>query len=156
MHYPYQIKSQQQYENDYALSIKNPKEFWANVAQHFTWFKPYDTVLNWEFNTPDVKWFEGGKLNITYNCLDRHAATHPDKVAFIFEPNDINQRTQKITYAQLLQQVSQTCYALQSIGVQKGSRVIIYMGMVPQLAITLLACARMGAVHSVVFGGFSA
>jgi acetyl-CoA synthetase len=156
MHYPYQITSLQQYESEYALSVTDPDTFWSRVANHFTWFKPFDNVLQWEFETPDIKWFSGGKLNITFNCLDRHVATHPDKVAFIFEPNDVNQKSETITYAELLQRVSNTCYMLQNMGVVKGSRVIIYMGMIPQLAITLLACARMGAIHSVVFGGFSA
>ncbi len=151
-----QIKSFQEYKQVYQKSIENPEEFWADIASHFTWRKPWEKILEWDFNIPDVKWFSGGKLNITENCIDRHAAAHPDRMALIWEPNNPHDQVRRFTYAELLKEVSKCAHALQSLGIEKGDRVCIYMPMVPELAFTVLACARIGAIHSVVFAGFSA
>jgi acetyl-CoA synthetase len=153
---PYQIRSLDQYNMAYAYSKSNPEEFWAGVAEHFEWRKKWDKVLSWNFEEPSVKWFEGGKLNITENCLDRHAATQGDKPAIIWEPNDPEDHHRIITYKDLLHKVNQFANVLKNNGIKKGDRVCLYMGMIPELAIAVLACARIGAVHSVIFGGFSA
>lgn len=153
---PYQIRSIDQYNMAYAYSKANPEEFWAGVAEHFEWQKKWDKVLSWNFEEPSVKWFEGGKLNITENCLDRHAATQGDKPAIIWEPNDPEDHHRVITYKDLLHKVNQFANVLKNNGIKKGDRVCLYMGMIPELAIAVLACARIGAVHSVIFGGFSA
>src|SRR6187200_1964059 len=156
MSYPFQIKSQEQYEKAYRESVDRPEEFWASVAENFQWRKKWDKVLNWNFKEPNIKWFEGGKLNITENCLDRHIARLGDSPAIIWEPNDPKEATRTLTYAELLFKVKQFSQVLKNNGVKKGDRVCIYMGMVPELAIAVLSCARIGAIHSVVFGGFSA
>lgn len=156
MHYPYQIKSREEYDTVYKKSVDDPEGFWAEIAENFTWRKKWDKVLEWNFMEPDIKWFAGGKLNITENCLDRWAKTQPDTPAIIWEPNDPKQDSRTITYAQLLKQVIEFAVVLKNNGVQKGDRVCIYMPMVPELAIAMLACARIGAIHNVVFGGFSA
>jgi acetyl-CoA synthetase len=153
---PYQIRSLDQYNMAYAYSKSNPEEFWAGVAEHFDWRKKWDKVLSWNFEEPSIKWFEGGKLNITENCLDRHAATQGDKPAIIWEPNDPEDHHRVITYKDLLHKVNQFANVLKNNGIKKGDRVCLYMGMIPELAIAVLACARIGAVHSVIFGGFSA
>lgn len=153
---PYRINSFEEYESAYKKSVEDPEGFWADIASNFHWSKPWDKVLDWEFKTPDVKWFEGGKTNITYNCLDRHLATRGDQVAFIWEPNDPNDGVVRLTYRQLYEEVCRTANALKSLGIEKGDRVCFYMPMVPELAIGILACARIGAIHSVVFAGFSA
>jgi acetyl-CoA synthetase len=150
------IKSFDQYKQEYAHSVAHPEDFWAEKASHFTWKKKWDKVLDWDFVNHDVKWFTGGQLNITENCLDRHLATQPDKPAIIWEPNDPNDAGKTLTYKELHEQVCQFANVLKSHGVQKGDRVCLYMPMVPELAIATLACARIGAIHSVVFGGFSA
>lgn len=150
------ISSFEAYQSKYKQSINDPAGFWDEVAQEFVWKKPYNQVCKWEFETPDVQWFIGGKLNITENCLDRHLATKGDKVALIWEPNDPHQSVVKYTYRALHSKVCAFANALKSQGIQKGDRIIIYMPMVPELTIAVLACARIGAVHSVVFAGFSA
>jgi len=150
------ISSQSDYQQVYQESVQQPEKFWANVAEDFVWRKKWDTVLEWDFNKPEVKWFVGGKLNITENCLDRHLATRGDQVAYYWEPNDINGKAVSFTYKQLHEQVCKFANVLKNNGAQKGDKICIYMPMVPELAIALLACARIGAVHSVVFGGFSA
>ncbi len=156
MYVPYQIRSLDQYKMAYEYSISNPEEFWAGVAEHFTWRKPWDKVLEWNFEEPSIKWFSGGKLNITENCLDRHVAQNGDKPAIIWEPNDPEDHHRILTYKDLLNKVVQFSNVLKNNGVKKGDRVCLYMGMIPELAIAILACARIGAVHSVIFGGFSA
>jgi len=156
MSYPYQIKSLQDYHKQYKRSVEHPELFWEEVAQHFTWQKKWDKVLSWEFKTPSVKWFEGAKLNITENCLDRYVLLQPDVPAIIWESNDPEEHHRILTYKELHFKVCQFAHVLKNNGVKKGDRVCIYMGMIPELAIALLACARIGAIHSIVFGGFSA
>jgi acetyl-CoA synthetase len=156
MSVPYQIRSLDQYNMAYSYSLTHPEEFWAGVAEHFVWRKKWDKVLDWNFTDPSIKWFEGGKLNITENCLDRHIATMGDKPAIIWEPNDPEDAHRILTYKDLLNKVMQFANVLKNNGVKKGDRVCLYMGMIPELAIAVLACARIGAVHSVIFGGFSA
>jgi acetyl-CoA synthetase len=156
MSYPYQIKTFEQYQQDYKKSIDDPSGFWAGVAENFQWKKKWDTVLDWNFREPKIEWFKGGKLNITENCLDRHIATKGDQPALLWEPNAPDERNRTLSYKKLLEKVCQFAQVLKNNGVQKGDRVCIYMGMIPELAIAVLACARIGAIHSVVFGGFSA
>ena len=156
MSYPYQITSQAQYEQAYKESIENPEKFWAAIAEHFQWRKKWDKVLEWNFNEPKIEWFKGGKLNITENCIDRHLSTLGEKPAIIWEPNDPTDRVRIVTYNRLHKRVCQVAQMLRNNGVQKGDRVCIYMGMVPELAYAVLGCARIGAIHSVIFGGFSA
>lgn len=156
MSYPYQIKSLAEYREAYQRSIQDPAAFWDSVAEHFTWRKKWDTTLEWNFNEPDVKWFQGGKLNITENCLDRHLEKLGNQPAIIWEPNSPDEQPRVITYKKLHERVCQFTQVLKNNGVKKGDRVCLYMGMIPELAIAVLACARMGAIHSVVFGGFSA
>jgi acetyl-CoA synthetase len=151
-----QINSFEEYQQVYKRSVEDPEGFWAEQASTFSWKKPWDKVLSWDFRKPDVQWFVGGKLNITENCLDRHLETRGDQVAIIFEPNDVHAPARTYTYRELYKAVNQTANALKSMGIQKGDRVCFYMPMVPELAIGILACARVGAVHSVVFAGFSA
>ena len=156
MSYPYQIKDLAGYHDAYQKSIQDPNAFWGEVAGHFTWHKKWDKVSNWNFKDPSIQWFEGGKLNITENCLDRHLTTMGDKPAIIWEPNDPAEQHRTLTYKQLHIKVCQFAQVLYNNGVKKGDRVCIYMGMIPELAIAVLACARIGAIHSVIFGGFSA
>ena len=155
MSYPYQIKTLAQYHEAYEKSIANPEAFWEEVASHFVWKKKWEKVCDWNFIEPHVKWFLGGKLNITENCLDRHIAALGDKPAIIWEPNDPEEHHRVLTYKELLFKVKQFANVLKNNGVKKGDRVCIYMGMVPELTIAVLACARIGAIHSVIFGGFS-
>ena len=150
------IHNFEEYQKVYQYSIEHPEDFWNEIAQHFHWRKKWDKVLEWNFTEPRVKWFINGKLNITENCLDIPAQKHPNKIAFYFEPNDPNDLSYSITYKELLEKVCQLSNALKEIGVQKGDRVAIYMPMIPEAVIAMLACARIGAIHSVVFGGFSA
>jgi acetyl-CoA synthetase len=150
------IKSLQEYHTNYAESIANPEQFWDNIAQTFTWKKPWDKTLEWNFEEPNVKWFINGKLNITENCLDRHLKTNPNKTAIIWESNNPNEESIKLTYKELHQKVCQFANVLKNNGAKKGDRICIYMPMVPELAIATIACARIGAIHSVVFAGFSA
>lgn len=151
-----QVKSLAEYKDAYQRSVNDPEGFWAAQAETFQWQKKWDKTLDWNFKDPDVKWFVGGKLNITENCLDRHLADRGDQVAILFEPNDPSQANVSYTYKELHAAVCKTANALKASGIQKGDRVCFYMPMVPELAISVLACARIGAIHSVVFAGFSA
>jgi acetyl-CoA synthetase len=153
----YHIKHLEEYWQVYRKSVRNPESFWEEIAEeHFLWRKKWDKVLSWDFSKPEVKWFEGAQLNITENCIDRHLATRADKTAILFEPNDPNEGAQHISYRQLHERVSKFANVLKSQGVEKGDRVCIYLPMIPELAVSVLACARIGAIHSVVFAGFSA
>lgn len=154
--YPYQITSLEAYHKAYAESIAQPETFWAAVAKHFVWQKPWDKVVEWEFETPKIEWFKGAKLNISENCLDRHLEHHAQDTALIWEPNNPNTAALHISYQALYDKVNLMANVLKNNGVQKGDRVCIYMGMIPELAIACLACARIGAIHTVIFGGFSA
>lgn len=156
MPYPYQINSFEEYQRVYKESVENPEAFWASVAENFVWRKKWDKVLDWNFTEPRNEWFKGGKLNITENCLDRHLAERGNIPAIIWESNDPNEKQRILTYSILHKRVCQFAQVLINNGVQKGDRVCIYMGMIPELAIAVLACARIGAIHSVIFGGFSA
>ena len=156
MSYPYQIKSFDQYKSDYNRSIEDPEGFWGKVAENFVWKKKWDRVLEWNFTEPKIEWYKGAKLNITENCIDRHLDSMADKPAIIWEPNNPEERTRVVTYARLHKRVCQFAQVLKNNGVKKGDRVCIYMGMVPELAYAVLGCARIGAIHSVIFGGFSA
>ena len=156
MAYPYQIKSYEQYTSTYRKSVEDPEGFWEDVASHFLWRKKWNKVLEWDFNDYYSRWFIGGKLNITENCLDRHLGMLGSTPAIIWEPNDPEEHHRILTYRELYNKVIQFSNVLKNNGVQKGDRVCLYMGMVPELAIAVLACARVGAIHSVIFGGFSA
>lgn len=156
MDYPFQIKSLEAYHTAYKKSVEDPEKFWADVANTFQWKKKWDKILEWNFTEPNIKWFGGAKLNITENCLDRHLEKHGDKPAIIWEPNDPEEHHRVLTYRDLHFKVEQFANVLKNNGAKKGDRICIYMGMVPELAIAVLACARIGAIHSVVFGGFSA
>ncbi len=156
MHYPYQITSLDQYKADYKKSVEDPEGFWSAIADNFYWRKKWDKTLSWNFKEPKVEWFAGGKLNITENCLDRHLPALSDKPAIIWESNNPDEKPRIVTYARLHKRVCQFAQVLKNNGVQKGDRVCIYMGMIPELAYAVLACARIGAIHSVIFGGFSA
>ena len=152
----YHIKHLEEYWQVYRKSVRNPENFWEEIAEeHFLWRKRWDEVLSWDFSKPEVKWFAGAKLNITENCLDRHLATRADKTAILFEPNNPGEPSQHITYRELHERVCRFANVLADQGVEKGDRVCIYLPMIPELAVSLLACARLGAVHSVVFAGFS-
>jgi len=150
------ITSLEQYHSEYKKSIDNPEAFWADIASEFTWKKKWDKVLDWNFSKPDIKWFVNGKFNITENCLDRHLATKGDRIAYTWEANDPKEANVTLTYRQLYEEVCRFSNVLKKYNVKKGDRVCIYMPMVPQAVIAMLACARIGAVHSVVFAGFSA
>lgn len=150
------ITSFEEYQNIYQQSVEQPETFWGGVAEKYAWRKKWDHVLSWSFTEPDIKWFEGAKLNITENCLDRHLEQSGDKPAIIWEPNDPAENHRVLTYKQLHNKVCQFAHVLKNNGARKGDRICLYMPMVPELAIAVLACARIGAVHSVVFGGFSA
>jgi acetyl-CoA synthetase len=156
MSYPYQIKSLAEYQSVYKKSVEDPEGFWGGIADHFSWHRKWDKVLDWNFTGPDVKWFSGAQLNITENCLDRHLAERGDQPAIIWEPNDPEEHYRVLSYKELHFKVCQFANALKNNGANKGDRICIYMPMVPELAIAVLACARIGAIHSVVFGGFSA
>jgi acetyl-CoA synthetase len=150
------ITSLADYQKTYELSVQEPEKFWAGIANEFEWSKPFTKVLDWSFDDYSVKWFEDGQLNITSNCLDRHLQTIPDQAAIIYEPNEPGDAAITLTYRELYTRVCKVANALKSQGVEKGDRVCIYMPMIPELAIAVLACARIGAIHSVIFGGFSA
>jgi acetyl-CoA synthetase len=151
-----QVKSFEEYQQAYQLSVDNPETFWANIAEHFTWKKKWDRVLDWNFSEPKMEWFGGAKLNITENCLDRHLENNGDDIAIIWESNDPNEPSRNISYRELHQQVCTFSNVLKQNGAKKGDRICLYMPMIPELEIAVLACARIGAIHSVVFGGFSA
>ena len=151
------INSFEEYEEAYKKSVESPEDFWGQIAaNNFEWKKPWEKVLNWNFSEPKIEWFVGGKLNITENCLDRHVKDKPNQPAIIWEPNDPNEESIILTYRQLFERVCRFANVLKRNGVKKGDRVCIYMPMIPELSIAVLACARIGAIHSVVFGGFSA
>jgi acetyl-CoA synthetase len=150
------ITTFQEYQQEYKKSTDNPIAFWEEVAGHFYWRKKWLEVLQWDFHKPDVKWFVGGKLNITENCIDRHLPGKAQQTAIIWEPNDPDQQALRITYQELHDHVCRAANMLKKQGVKKGDRVCIYLPMVLELAYAVLACARIGAVHSVVFAGFSA
>ncbi len=152
----YHIKHLEEYYQVYRKSVENPEGFWEEIAEeHFLWRKKWDDVLRWDFKKPEVKWFEGAQLNITENCIDRHLATRGDKTAILFEPNSPSEAAQHITYQQLYHRVNKFANVLKDMGIKKGDRICIYLPMIPELAISVLACARIGAIHSVVFAGFS-
>ena len=151
-----QIKSQQDYQKAYQESIENPESFWENIAGNFVWKERWKKVLDWEFTSPSVKWFIEGKLNITENCIDRHIGSRGEKPAIIWEPNDPKDPIRKLSFNQLYMEVCRFGNVLKRNGVRKGDRVCIYMPMIPEIAVAMLACARIGAIHSVVFAGFSA
>ena len=150
------INSFEEYEKEYEKSIKNPEGFWEEKANNFTWQKKWNKVLSWDFTTPEIKWFEGGKLNITENCLDRHLISRGDQIAIKWIANDPSEKNRNISYKELHAEVCKFSNVLKNNGVKKGDRICLYMPMVPELAIAVLACARIGAIHSVVFAGFSA
>ena len=153
----YHIKHLEEYYQVYRKSIREPESFWEEIAEeHFLWRKKWDAVLDWDFSTPEISWFKGAKLNITENCIDRHLTTRGDKTAIIFEPNHPDEGAEHISYNELYKRVNKFANVLKQKGVKKGDRVCIYVPMIPELAIAVLACARIGAIHSVVFAGFSA
>lgn len=153
----YHIKHLEEYYQVYRKSVQEPEKFWEEIAEeHFLWQKRWDEVLSWDFAKPKIKWFDGAELNITENCIDRHLATRGDKTAILFEPNNPKDPAEHITYKQLHERVNKFANVLKNQGITKGDRVCIYLPMIPELAISILACARIGAIHSVIFAGFSA
>jgi acetyl-CoA synthetase len=152
----YHIKHLEEYYQVYRKSVREPENFWEEVAEeHFLWRRKWDRILSWDFDKPEIKWFEGAQLNITENCLDRHLTTRGNKTAILFEPNDPKEGAQHISYNELYELVNRFANVLKDKGLKKGDRVCIYLPMIPELAVALLACARIGLVHSVVFAGFS-
>ena len=149
------INNLEKYFRQYRRSVRAPRKFWSEIAQNYEWMRPWKKVLEYDMNDANFSWFIGGKLNITQNALDRHISIRPDKTAILFEPNDPNEKAQAISYRELLSRVNQLANVLKKEGIQKGDRVCIYLPMIPELAISVLACARIGAIHSVVFAGFS-
>ena len=149
------INNLEKYFRQYRRSVRAPRKFWSEIAQNYEWMRPWEKVLEYDMNDANFSWFIGGKLNITQNALDRHISIRPDKTAILFEPNDPNEKAQAISYRELLSRVNQLANVLKKEGIQKGDRVCIYLPMIPELAISVLACARIGAIHSVVFAGFS-
>jgi acetyl-CoA synthetase len=152
---PHLIRSFDDYQQAYKSASQDPEKFWAEIARSFHWHSPFSKVLEWDFTRAHTQWFLEGKLNLSYNCLDRHLPAHKNTIAYHWEPNEPGEPTLTLTYEELLTEVCRLGDALKTLGVSKGDRVIIYLPMIPQLAIAVLACARIGAVHSVVFGGFS-
>jgi acetyl-CoA synthetase len=150
------INTFEEYQETYNRSVNDPEGFWSDIADHFVWKKKWDRVLDWNFSEPKVRWFDGAKLNITENMLDRHLAERGDKTALLWEPNDPKDKVVRYSYQELYHAVCRVANALKAQGIQKGDRVCIYMPMIPELAIAVMACARIGAIHSVVFAGFSA
>ena len=152
----YIINTTNKYTESYNKSISEPEKFWDELAKNnFSWYEYWSKVLEWDFKKAKIEWFKHAKLNITVNCIDRHAKLTPEKNAIVFEPNNPNEKPKSFTYLELLKEVSKTANVLKSIGVKKGDRVCIYLPMIPELAFSVLACARIGAIHSVVFAGFS-
>ena len=152
----FRIKDFDEYKEQYDKSIQQPEEFWGGIAEKYTWKKKWSNVLKWNFEEPRIEWFIGGQLNITENCLDRHLEERGNKLALIWEPNDPKERFVRFTYKELHEEVCRMANILKSKGVVKGDRVALYMPMIPELTIAVLACARIGAIHTVVFAGFSA
>ena len=139
----YHIKHLEEYYQVYRKSIREPESFWEEIAEeHFLWRKKWDAVLDWDFSTPEISWFKGAKLNITENCIDRHLTTRGDKTAIIFEPNHPDEGAEHISYNELYKRVNKFANVLKKQGVKKGDRVCIYVPMIPELAISVLACAR--------------
>ena len=152
----YNIDSPEKYSQLYKESVEEPEIFWSELASNnFLWESKWSKVLDWDFRKAKVSWFKDAKLNITINCLDRHVKNHPDKTAIIFEPNNPDEEYKSYSYSELLAEVCKMANVLKSLGVKKGDRVCIYLPMIPELAFSVLACARIGAIHSVVFAGFS-
>ena len=152
----YLINNKKKYDSAYNESLNNPEKFWNDIAsENFLWYDKWSSVVEWDFHKAKINWFSNAKLNITVNCIDRHVKTHPDKIAILFEPNNVNEKPKSFTYSELLVEVSKMANVLKSLGVKKGDRVCIYLPMIPELAFSVLACARIGAIHSVVFAGFS-
>ena len=151
-----QINTFSEYESEYKKSIDSPELFWGEVAEDFHWQKKWDKVLNWNFTEPKIEWYGGAQLNITENCLDRHIAARAEQTAIIWEPNDPNEEARHISYGELFSSVKKFANVLLANGVKKGDRICIYLPMIPEAAVAMLACARVGAVHSIVFAGFSA
>ena len=152
----YLINNKNKYDSAYNESLNNPEKFWNDIAlENFSWYDKWSSVVEWDFHKAKINWFSNAKLNITVNCIDRHVKTHPDKIAILFEPNNVNEKSKSFTYSELLVEVSKMANVLKSLGVKKGDRVCIYLPMIPELAFSVLACARIGAIHSFVFAGFS-
>ncbi len=154
--FPFQITSLEEYHRKYQQSLADPEGFWSDIANNFLWNRHWDKVLSWDFEEYEVKWFQGGQLNISENCLDRHLKTRDSEIAFYWEQNQPTDQKTSYTYKELHAQVCMFAEILRNNGIKKGDRICIYMGMIPQLPIAMLACARLGAIHSVIFGGFSA
>ncbi len=153
----YHIQNLQDYFKEYKKSIKNPKKFWDKIAdENFVWYQRWSKVVDYNMEEANIKWFKNAKLNITKNCLDRHLSVRGDKTAIIWEPNDPKEEAQHISFSELYERVNKTANVLREMGIEKGDRVFIYLPMIPELAVTMLACAKLGAVHSVIFAGFSA
>ena len=153
----YHIQNLQDYFKEYKKTIKNPKKFWDKIAdENFVWYQRWSKVVDYNMEEANIKWFKNAKLNITKNCLDRHLSVRGDKTAIIWEPNDPKEEAQHISFNELYERVNKTANVLRAMGIEKGDRVCIYLPMIPELAITMLACAKLGAVHSVIFAGFSA
>jgi len=153
----YKIENLEEYFKHYKKSIREPKKFWDRIAsENFTWYQEWDNVIDFNMAEAEIKWFTNAKVNITKNCIDRHLAKRGEKTAIIFEPNDPKEEALHITYNELYERVSKMANVLREQGVKKGDRVCIYLPMIPELAVSVLACARIGAIHSVVFAGFSA
>src|SRR5205085_11581223 len=150
------IRTFDEYQKQYKASIDNPEKFWDEIASEFDWKKKWTKTLEWNFSQPDIKWFVDGKLNITENCLDRHLKKYGDKKAIIWEPNNPEEKNRTLTYSELHKEVCRFANVLKNNGAKKGDRICIYMPMVAEAAVAILACARIGAIHSVVFAGFSA
>ena len=152
----YLINDKNKYDSAYNESLNNPEKFWNDIAsENFSWYDKWSSVVEWDFHKAKINWFSNAKLNITVNCIDRHVKTHPDKIAILFEPNNVNEKPKSFTYSELLVEVSKMANVLKSLGVKKGDRVCIYLPMIPELSFSVLACDRIGAIHSVVFAGFS-
>jgi acetyl-CoA synthetase len=150
-----QLKTFSEYQTAYKESVENPEKFWQSIAEKFLWKKKWDKTLEWDFSKPEIKWFQGGVLNITENCLDRHLKENGDKTAILWEPNDPDEKALHISYKELHEKVCRFSNVLKNNNIKKGDRVCIYMPMIPELAVAMLACARIGAIHSIVFAGFS-
>ncbi len=152
----YLINNKNKYDSAYNESLNNPEKFWNDIAsENFSWYDKWSSVVKWDFHKAKINWFSNAKLNITVNCIDRHVKTNPHKIAILFEPNNVNEKPKSFTYSELLVEVSKMANVLKSLGVKKGDRVCIYLPMIPELAFSVLACARIGVIHSVVFAGFS-
>ncbi|GAG27642.1 unnamed protein product, partial [marine sediment metagenome] len=150
------ISSLSEYLEKYKESVANPDAFWGNIAEDYYWHKKWDKVLEWNFEEPNINWFVNGKINITENIFERNMFLRKDQAAIIWEPNDPNDDTITLTYGELYKKVCQFANVLLKLGIKKGDRVTIYLPMIPELVIAMLACARIGAIHSIVFAGFSA